>query len=106
MRLHEYAARGNATDQARRLQGSRGDSSLTAGNRYGFTGIPLAVEHALHPLLAGHQSRFLGRKVNSCLAAQAKLGCVVGDAVDAEAHAEVVEENIAGLIDSPVNVDG
>src|SRR6202140_2505983 len=97
MRLLKNAAHGDTADGARQLQRGGGDGALTGGDRYGFAGVPLAMEDALHPLLGRHQARLFRRQVDSCFVANAHFGGVISQAVDAQLHAHVIEKNIAGI---------
>src|ERR1700732_2767104 len=97
MRLLKNAAHGYATDGARQLQRSGGDRALTGGDRYGFTGVPFAMESALHPLLRGHKAWLFGRQIDSRFMSNAHFCGVVSEAVDAQLHAHVIEKNIAGI---------
>src|SRR6202166_1401030 len=105
MRLFKNAAHGDAADGARQLQRRGGDGALTGGDRYGFAGIPLAMEDALDPLLRRHQARLFGRQIDPCFMANAHFGGVVSKAVDAQLHAHVIEKNIAGLENGFAKID-
>src|ERR1700730_8606055 len=97
MWLLENAPHGNSTDGARELQRSGGDSTLSSRDGNGFSGIPLAMKHALDPFLGRHQASFFGRKINAGAVAQTHFCGVVREAIDAEFHAHVVEKNVAGI---------
>src|SRR5260370_32654845 len=97
MRLLENAAHGDPANHARELQRGGDDGALTDGHRNGFTGIPLAMIDALDPFRGRHQpGQFLG-EIDPGLATQAQFTAVVGKAVDAQAHSDVVEKDVARL---------
>ena len=104
MRLHEYAAGGDAADHARELQGSGCDGALTGGHRNHLALIPLAVQRAFDPFRRGHQASFLARKVNPRFVSDAEVAAVISETVDSQTQAHVVEEHIAGLQDGFMKV--
>src|SRR5262249_32786689 len=105
MRLHEFATGGDASNEPSELQGSRCDGTLADGYGNRFAGIPAAMKCTLHPFLAGHEARFFRGQVDAGLVAQAHTAGVFGDDVNAQSHAERVEENVAGLVDRAMDID-
>src|ERR1700756_3751279 len=97
MRLFEDAAHGDAADYAGELQGCRRYRALA--NRYGdgFSRVPFAVEHSLHPFLAGDQAALFGGQIDAGAMAEAEVRSVVGDPVNPEALSYVVKEDVARL---------
>src|SRR6266853_562040 len=99
MRLLENAAHGDPADGVRELQGSGDNGTLAGGHRNRFSRIPLAMKDALDPFRRGHQpGQFFG-EIDPGLAAQAQFTTVVRKAINAQAHPDVVEKDIAGLQD-------
>src|SRR5258708_15625817 len=99
MRLFETAAQGDPADGVRELQGSGDNGTLAGGHRNRFTRIPLAMIDALDPFRGRHQPGQLLGEIDPGLAAQAQFTTVVRKAIDAQAHSDVVEKDVAGLED-------
>src|SRR5215469_5883221 len=104
MRLLKHASGGNAADQTRKLDWSGGDGALADGDRDSLAGVPLAMEDALNPFGGGHETGFLRGQINSRLVAEAEPVAPVGESIDTHLHADRIEENVAGLEDSLVEV--
>src|SRR5260370_32322506 len=97
--LFENAAHGDPTDHARELERSRGDGALTGGHRNRFTGIPFAMKDTLDPFGGSHQPGHFPGETHSGLESEAELVSVVRKTVDAQAHSDVVKEDVARLED-------
>ncbi len=106
VRLLEDSAGGDAADKTRELNRSSGDSALADGNGDCFACIPLAVEDALDPWFGRHEAGFFGRKIDAGFMADAHFVAVIGEAVDAEFHADGVEKDVTGFKDGLVQVGG
>src|SRR6266404_303870 len=104
MRLLEHSAHGNAANGARQLKRRSRNRALADGYGDGFTGVPFAVEHALHPFFARNQTGFFRWQIDAGAMSEAQMRCIVGNSVDAEALPDVVEENIARLHDRFVQI--
>ncbi len=102
--LLKNTVRGNAADQASKLQGSGGDGALADGHGDGLAGIPFAVEDPLDPGFGRHKARFFGWKIDAGLMADAHFIAVVSQAVDAELHANGIKEDVAGFQNGFVQV--
>src|SRR5262249_25699565 len=79
--------------------------SLADGDGNRFACIPFAMEDPLNPFFAGNQAAFFRRKVDAGFLPHTKMRCVVRNAVNTEALANVVKEDIAGLLDRTLKVD-
>src|SRR6266478_4577188 len=99
MGLLKNAAHGDAANGVSELQGSGDNGALAGGHRNRFTRIPLAMKDALDPFRGWHQPRQLLGEIDSGLASQTEFSGVVGKAIDAQAHSDVVEKDVTGLED-------
>ncbi len=95
VRLFKHAAGSDATNHAGELQRRGGNSALSGGDGDDFAGIPFAMKDALDPFLRRHQAGLFGRKIDAGFVADAKFVAVVGKAIDSQAHAHVVEKDVA-----------
>ncbi len=97
--LFENSATCYSTDHPGKLQRGSRDGALTGGHGDRFTGIPLAMKNALDPFRGRHQpGHFLG-EIDSGLVSQAQFTAIVGKSIDAQAHSDVVEEDVTRLED-------
>src|SRR6266481_1127825 len=55
------------------------------------------MKSSLDPFLRRHQARLFGRKIDSCSVADAKFCAVIRKSVDSQAHAHIVEKDVAGF---------
>src|SRR5439155_11709538 len=78
----------------RHLQGRRGHVSLADRDRERLAGEPRLVEAAALPLRIGDRARLLVFEADAGREAEAQAARVLGDAVDAETLARLVEEGL------------
>ena len=102
----ENAAGGDAGDGAHHLDGRGGDGALADADGSDFAGIPLLVVVLHFPFGGRHgPGRFVGQ-VDAGSGTHADFVSPERDLIDAESRGEGVEEDVAGLIDGFVDVDG
>src|SRR5580704_18533530 len=104
VRALEIAAGCNATDHVRELKGGCGDGTLTNGNGNCFAGIPLTMIDALNPLLGRNQAGFFGWQIDAGFRTESQHFRVFRDAIDSQALAYVVKENVTGMNDGFVQI--
>src|SRR5580692_3097889 len=63
------------------------------------------MKGALDPLLRRHEAGLFGGKIDARLMADAELDGVVGEAVNTETHADVVEKDVTGFQDRIVQTE-
>src|SRR5208337_4571750 len=84
MRPHQMPARSDAADDARQLQRSGLDCSLSDCYVEGLVGIPAMVEVLDQPIRRRHQPGLFTREVDSSFLAVAEFAGVLRNAINAE----------------------
>ena len=105
MRLLENAAGSDAADHAGQLERRGGNGALSGGYGNHFAGVPLAMKSPLDPFLRRHEAGLFGGKIDAGLVADAEFAGVIRKPVDSQAHADVVEKDVAGLQNGVVQTE-
>src|SRR5579884_3361215 len=105
MRGVPYPADCQASDGARQLERRYLESALSDGYGNRLARVPLLPVVAQLPFGRRHSTDGFVRQVDACLLPQSRLVRVESNVVDARLVADVIEVDIAGLLDSAVQGD-
>src|ERR1051325_6002962 len=76
---------------------ARAVTPRATGRRPNRCAVSSEMKDALDPLLGRHEASFFGGKIDAGFMADAEFVAVIGEAIDAELHADGIEKNITGL---------
>src|ERR1017187_1956223 len=106
MRLKPHATDGESTNVMGELNGRYRGRALSDGHRDGLTRVPLLAEVPDLPFRGWHNSFGLVRQIDAGLVSQTDLIRILGDAIDTQSVADVIEEDVARLHDPLVQLHG
>src|SRR5690242_2523797 len=105
VRAVPFAADGDAADVGGKLNGSNRGGALADGDRDRFTGIPFFAIVTDLPFRRRDDAFGFMRQIDAGFVAEADHFGELGDTIDAQAIADVVEERVAGLNDALMQLD-